>query len=492
MTLDGCLESIKVLRNSTDSKIVFISGNFNVLHPGHLRLLNFASECGNFLVVGVAPNGSDGVYIDEKVRLESLEAIGVVNCSFIYNIPLADVIDRLRPDIVVKGKEHQDEFNQEEQVLKLYGARLVFASGEIKFSSLDFLRKEVTAFKNMQIVRPNEYLKRHGINKDRLVEIVKLFSTKKIVVIGDLIIDEYIDCEPLGMSQEDPTIVVSPLTSNLFVGGAGIVAQHAASLGKTSDIVSVVGDDEFYKYADNKLIVNNVRTSFVVDKSRPTSLKQRFRSRGKTLLRVSKLRQHEVSKENSSKLLDLVKVKLDEADLLIFSDFNYGCLPQELVDEIIKTCKVKQIPYVADSQSSSQIGDVSRFRDALLITPTEREARLALRNIDLGLVSLADKLIDKTHSKHVLITLGEEGVFIHSPLYGSKNLETDQIPALNTNPKDVSGAGDSLLTTTSLALICGATIWEAAYIGSIAAACQVARVGNVPLSLNEITRELSL
>ena len=249
MTLDSCLKNIKVLRNSAEAKIVFISGNFNVLHPGHLRILNFASECGDFLVVGVAPNGSDGVYIDERVRLESVGSIGVVNSSFIYNMPLTDVIDRLRPDIVVKGKEHQEEFNQEAQILSSYGGKLVFASGEMQFSSLDFLRREVSAFQKMQFVKPNEYLTRHNIKKDRLVEIVQLFSSKKIIVIGDLIIDEYIDCEPLGMSQEDPTIVVSPLTSNLFVGGAGIVAQHAASLGGSSSLVSVVGDDEAYRYA---------------------------------------------------------------------------------------------------------------------------------------------------------------------------------------------------------------------------------------------------
>lgn len=490
MTLDSCLKNIKVLRNSADAKIVFISGNFNVLHPGHLRILNFASECGDFLIVGVAPNGSDGVYIDEKVRLESVGSIGVVNSSFIYNMPLIDVIDRLRPDIVVKGKEHQEEFNQEAQLLSSYGGKLVFASGEMQFSSLDFLRREVSVFQKMQFVKPNEYLTRHAIKKNRLVEIIQLFSSKKIIVIGDLIIDEYIDCEPLGMSQEDPTIVVSPLTSNSFVGGAGIVAQHAASLGGSSSLVSVVGDDEAYRYADNQLTINKVKTNFVIDESRPTTLKQRYRSQGKTLLRVSKLRKHEISNENSFKLLKLVKAIIDEVDLLIFSDFNYGCLPQQLVNEIISTCKLKKIPFVADSQSSSQIGDISRFKDALLITPTEREARLALRNMDMGLVFLADTIIKKTNSKHVLITLGEDGVFIHSPQNESDNLETDQMHALNTNPKDVSGAGDSLLTTSALALICGATIWEAAYLGSIAAACQVARVGNTPLQKDEIIKEI--
>jgi rfaE bifunctional protein kinase chain/domain len=484
------LKKVESIREKIGIKVVFVSGNFNVLHPGHLRLLNFASQCGNYLVIGVSPNGSDGVYVDQTLRLESIKAIGIVDCAFIYNEQLEEVLNKLRPDFVVKGKEHEEDINLESKILDLYGGKLVFASGEIQFSSLDFLRKEISIFNKTDLLTPNEYIERHAIKKDRILEILRLFATKKIVVIGDLIVDEYIDCEPLGMSQEDPTIVVTPLTNNLFIGGAGIVAAHASSLGKESILVSVVGGDDISEYAKSQLIKNKVDTHFIVDKSRPTTLKQRYRSHGKTLLRVSKLRQHGINKDDAFKLLENVKTSLFDADLLIFSDFNYGCLPQDLVEEIISACKALDVPFVADSQSSSQMGDISRFKEALLITPTEREARLALRNIDLGLVSLAELMLHKTSARHLLITLGEEGVFIHSPKDEKSDLETDQIPALNTNPKDVSGAGDSLLTTSALALICGASIWEAAYLGSLAAACQVARVGNTPLSRDEIIKEI--
>ena len=90
---------------------------------------------------------------------------------------------------------------------------------------------------------------------------------------------------------------------------------------------------------------------------------------------------------------------IDKLDLLIFADFNYGLLPQDLVDKIILECNLRNITIVADSQSSSQIGDVSRFRNTKLLTPTERELRGALGNYEDSLVIATDKLIKKTNAE---------------------------------------------------------------------------------------------
>ena len=144
----------------------------------------------------------------------------------------------------------------------------------------------------------------------------------------------------------------------------------------------------------------------------------------------------------------------------------------------------------ADSQSSSQVGDICRYYDMMLVTPTEHEARLAIRNRDLGLAAVAQELRKKTGNQNVFITLGGEGLLIDAESLTSKEIVTDLLPAFNFSPKDVAGAGDSLLICASLALASGATGWEAAYLGSIAAACQVGRVGNFPLTADEIIQEL--
>jgi bifunctional ADP-heptose synthase (sugar kinase/adenylyltransferase) len=146
---------------------------------------------------------------------------------------------------------------------------------------------------------------------------------------------------------------------------------------------------------------------------------------------------------------------------------------------------------VADSQSSSQFGDISRFKNMTLITPTEREARLGLRDFDSGLVVLANSLISNCNSKNTIITLGGEGVLI-SASDSEEGYLTDKIPAMNNSPKDVSGAGDCLLVTTSLALASNCNIWESAYLGSLAAACQVGRIGNIPIKIDDIIFELNI
>ena len=147
---------------------------------------------------------------------------------------------------------------------------------------------------------------------------------------------------------------------------------------------------------------------------------------------------------------------------------------------------------VADSQASSQMGDVSRFKGAALMTPTEHEARLAVRDFRSGLVVLAEALREKADARQLLITLGAEGLIIHCPNPGTGNFMTDRLPAFNTAPKDVAGAGDCLFTCASLALAVGADIWQSAYAGSVAAACQVGRVGNLPLKAEELLMELRL
>jgi len=125
-----------------------------------------------------------------------------------------------------------------------------------------------------------------------------------------------------------------------------------------------------------------------------------------------------------------------------------------------------------------------------LLTPTEREARLAMRDFSSGLVVLAESLRKTAQARDVIVTLGSEGMLVQTEAKHAGDMVTDRLPALNSAPKDVAGAGDSLLIASSMGLAVGADIWQASYLGSIAAACQVGRVGNSPLSASEVAAEL--
>src|SRR5262249_37524772 len=230
--------------------------------------------------------------------------------------------------------------------------------------------------------------------------------------------------------------------------------------------------------------------TLLVDESRPTTVKQKYRAGYKTLLRVSHLRQHDISAALAAELLAKIAPAIRDTDLVIFSDFNYGCLPQALVDEVIKCCREFGVMMATDSHASSQLCDLSRFKGMRLLTPTEHEARISVRDTRSGLVVLAETLRQHANAVDVLITLGAEGLLIHSPVGETGNFLTDQLPAFNHSPKDVSGAGDSLLCSASMALAAGANIWQAAYLGSIAAGCQVGRVGNLPLQAEDLLVQL--
>jgi len=474
-------------------KTVLVSGSFNVLHPGHLRLLRFAKESGDHLTVAVQSDRLAGkaAHVHEHLRLEGVQSINWVDEALIYDDSLISLIQRIRPDIVVKGREHESRFNPELTILEQQGARLVFSSGETFFSSMDLIRKEFVGIESYSISLPNSYMHRHNIDPSRLINLINQFTNLKLCVVGDLIIDEYITCEPLGMSQEDPTIVVTPIDSTRFIGGAGIVAAHAAGLGASVNFVSVSGKDLSRDYALESLASAGVKVELIVDDHRPTTLKQRFRSKGKSLLRVSHLHQGAISASLQNQLFSAIKRSLKEADLLVFSDFNYGCLPQQLVDKIITLAKDRGIFMAADSQSSSQVGDISRFKGMDLITPTEREARLSTRNREDGLVVLVEQLRQQANAKNVLLKLGEEGLLINAASSNGEDWLTDRVDALNNAAKDVAGAGDSLLITSAMILACGGNIWEAACLGSLSAAIQVGRVGNSPLTSDELLRELS-
>jgi len=493
MTISATSQSaIQTIRaKAVNKNIVFVSGTFNIVHPGHLRLLRFAAECGDFLVVGVLSDRlASGPQLQETMRLDGVDAISLVSHTFSLDDAPAAFISELQPSVVVKGNEHENANNPEQDAVQAYGGKLLFSSGGTTFSSLELLRRETEFIDHGSIIKPKGYITRHKINVSGLDKLLVQMRSLNVCVIGDTIVDEYVQCDPLGMSQEDPTIVVTPIMVNKFLGGAGIVAAHARGLGAGKvSFITVTGDDDDSKFIANKLKGYGVDANLVVDDSRPTTLKKRYRVGNKTLLRVSHLRQHKINKALQKQMRDHVFAALDGSDLLIFSDFNYGSLPHDLVDEISDECTRRGIIVVADSQSSSHVGDVSRFKNAVLLTPTEREARLALGNYEDGLVVLAEALRIKTNAQNIVITLGAEGLLIHAAGHKKTQWLTDRLPSLNTAPKDTAGAGDCLLVCSAMALALERPIWESLYLGSVAAACQVGRIGNIPITVEELLIE---
>jgi len=477
-----------------NKKIVFVSGDFNVIHTGHIRLLNFAKSLGSKLIVGVYCDKLAGErsFVNQKHRLSNLKHFKFIDKVLLIK-NLKSSILKIKPNIIVKGQEYKNLENQESKYIKKINCKLVFSSGEVTFSSTGLMTKQLTRKLKYNLNFPHEFLKRRKIKNSRIKSLLKKMSRLNVCVIGDLIIDEYIDSELLGTSSEEPSLVVKPIESNKFLGGAGIVASHSKSLGAKTTFISVIGNDNEKVFVKDQLKKNKLISNIFVDNLRPTTLKKRFRVDNKTLFKVSSLSQKPLTNDLEKKIFKAVKKNIKKFDLIVFSDYNYGCLTQSLVNNITELARKNNIFLAADSQSSSQIGNISRFKNVDLITPTEKEARISIGNNTDGLIVLAEKLQKITNCNNIILTLGSEGILINVYLkdkkkysHASKSKSKDKLAAINKFPIDVCGSGDSLLISTSLALAAGANIWEGSYIGSLAAAIQGSRVGNIAIKFDEI------
>ena len=477
-------------RASCREKKVLVSGKFNIVHPGHLRLFKFAKSCGDRLIVAVYDDDSQGVVVKKEDRIGALDSVELVDETIlIKEFMLEELLIKLQPDIVVKGKEYADQNNMEKSIVSKYGGKLIFSGGDVIYSSRDLINREITHNPLLRYDCIKNFVVSSETHFDRLLSLINQFSSKKGLVIGEVILDEYISCNPLGMSQEDPTIVVTPLESKSFLGGAGIVAAHIAGLGAKVDLLTIVGEDATAYTLKNSIQNYNVNAKFVVDISRPSILKQRYTAGAKTLLRVNHLLSHEISDDLVKEMLEAFKSRLDKIDFLIFSDFNYGGLPQKLVDEIVRACVRKNIPIFSDSQSSSQYGNVGRFKKSDIVFATEKEARLAINDHKSGLQVIANALLKRTNSRNLFLKLGAEGLLMVSDQY---KLETELLHALNSNPVDVAGAGDALLATSALCSVVGCNVWESGLLGSVASGIQVSRIGNTPVLHQELVDQIKI
>src|SRR6266851_6154769 len=199
------------IRLAFDNKTVaFVSGNFNVVHPGHLRLLKVAAEQADVLVVGVNSDKTAGVTLPQDMRLENVRSIGMVGCAVGLDVPAHTFIEALKPNVVVKGKEFEKRLNPEQAAVDSYGGRLVFSSGELRFASVSLLERDYSGADLKAMRKPVDFHERHGFDPSALKSVLNKMSGMRVLVIGDLIIDDYVTCDAVGMSQEDPTIVVTP------------------------------------------------------------------------------------------------------------------------------------------------------------------------------------------------------------------------------------------------------------------------------------------
>ena len=483
---------ISVNELNTDN-IVLCYGHFDLIHPGHLRYLQYAKTLANNLVVALMSdkelNGENQKSYLEDERAESVANLQIVDHVIVLNneLTLDCLIDIVKPKVLVLGKEFEQ--NQSEQInlavnaVKNHG-KIVFHAGETHYFNANLLFKNVVDIEVNSKNQLNKICKNYKITLRDIQKKLSNFSNSELVVIGDTIVDNYVACDAIGMSAEAPVLVVKELENREFIGGAAIVASHVAALGAKCHYISVVGKDDQSNMVSKSLIGQNIGIDLIVDESRPTTYKTRYMVENQKLFRVSRIKDHKISAEIEQKIIDKLTVLAPNIDGILVSDFIYGVITQNILDVIIELSKQFNIKLYGDLQCSSQAGKVSKFSDFDLITPTEKESRIALDDNESGVEWVATTLLKNTNSKNMLMKLGSDGFIAYS-----KNLiDRQDFPALSVNPVDVTGAGDSLFAVMSVSLSSGANLIEASVIGTCMASLAVKEIGNTPITNDRLNQ----
>ena len=486
-----------------EKDIVLCHGHFNVIHPGHLRFLQYARRQGKQLVVAVLGDkflNSKLHYFNQEERAASVAALHDVDWVVVVDqITLKDIIQQLKPEVYVMGKEFEensdDQIDEEIALVKKYGGQILFSSGEVNYVSSDLLHHEFKTIQREKMQSFQSVCERHLIRIQSLKEKINRFKNLKFLVFGDTIVDQYASCDPVGMSAEAPVLVLREMETKEFIGGAAIVACHIRALGAQCHFLSVTGDDKPAKFVKQTLIEQKITPHLLIDQDRPTTFKIRYMVGNQKILRVSRMQEHSLSFSLESKIIKNLESLIPEIDGLIISDYVYGVVTSRVLDAVINITKKHGVSLFGDLQCSSQIGNVSKFKQFDLICPTEREARIALSDQESGLEKLAMTLLRQTQCKNLLITLGAKGFIAYHTDNDNEVVQSQHFPALTTNPVDVTGAGDSLLSVMALSDCVGANLIESSVLGTCVSAITVNRIGNNPVTasnLNEFLDQLTL
>jgi rfaE bifunctional protein kinase chain/domain len=475
-------------------------GHFNVLHPGHFRFLSFAASKGKNLCIILKEDddlleNERAHYFSEEDRAAALSNFNQVSFVIVKKKhSLKKCLETINPIFFILGHEFEKNTTSEMSDLIKFantiGIQTLFHSGDRNVGPSSLFQREPLELSKEDVALQSfkTVCRRRQLDIKLLAKSIKSFSSLTTLVIGDLVVDEFIRSEPLGLSSEAPVVVVKELEKLHYIGGAGVVASHVAALGPSCHFLSVSGDDQAREIALDKLNQYNVKSEVLIDENRPTTFKTRYMAANQKLFRVSRLMDTNIDPSLEDALIKKIWDLAPSLDNIIVSDFVYGVITDKILLSIQQAAKKYNLKLFGDLQCSSQVGNILKFQNFDIIFPTEKEARIAINNKDDGLEFVAQTVFEASKCKNLIIKLGSDGLII----YNKKDdfIETEHFPALSSNAIDVSGAGDSVLACMATGFAAGLGLMNSAALGSVVAACSVETMGNFPINIARLNQKL--
>ncbi len=314
------------------------------------------------------------------------------------------------------------------------------------------------------------------INRKRLLNIIKKFKNLRVLVVGDIMLDRYTWGTVERISPEAPVPVVHVRRDTLCLGGAGNVYHNLKSLGSFSVLLGTVGEDESGKWIKNSL---DYKEGIFTTKNRPTTTKTRIIAHQQQILRVDEEVNESIPKETNKKMLKFLQK--ENYDGIVISDYNKGVVNEHFLIGLLPLARKRDIPVFVDPK----INNISLFSPITLMTPNHFETAAMVNHPckkDEEVEKAGMEIFSQISVKYLIIKRGKKGMTVID-----KNKQAAHIPTIAKEVYDVTGAGDTVIATASLALLSGASIQEAAFLANSAAGIVVGKIGTAVVTHEELS-----
>lgn len=315
-----------------------------------------------------------------------------------------------------------------------------------------------------------------SFTEEQLKQLLQNFRGKRIAVLGDLMLDRYYWGSVQRVSPEAPVPIVEVESESVRLGGAANVACNIQSLGGDPVLVGLVGNDHVGQSLIEMLKERNLETrGVVVDGSRPTTIKTRVIAHGQHVVRIDNESKADCPDHLVSRIIDAVRYKIRDIDGIIIEDYNKGVATTEVIRQVIAVATKYDKIITVDPK----FNNFTEYKGVTVFKPNRREVEEVLggrlKTID-DVISAGQRLLSMLSAQNVLLTRGEEGMSLFEAGGGVMH-----IPTMAENVQDVSGAGDTVIATLTMALAGGLSIREACVLANCAGGVVVGSVGIVPI-----------
>ncbi|MBU2600380.1 D-glycero-beta-D-manno-heptose-7-phosphate kinase [bacterium] len=318
-----------------------------------------------------------------------------------------------------------------------------------------------------------------------LSEIINRFKEINVLVVGDVMMDEFVWGEVTRISPEAPVPIVEVVSQSFIPGGAANVANNIMSLGGKVALIGVIGNDGIGRKLSFELGIKHISVDkLVVDYERPTILKSRIIASQQQIVRVDKELRKPIGEEIEAKVIANIEEQMAEVNIIVISDYGKGVITKNLVEKIVNLSQRDHKKVIVDPKVENYL----EYKEITLITPNLKEAsemsKINIKSLE-DLVAAGDKILNDLSCKVAVITRGKEGMSIFE-----KEKTAIHIPTIAKEVYDVAGAGDTVVSVMALALALDLDFVNAAILANCAAGIVVGKTGTATVTPLELTANI--